>query len=187
MDKGKITTMKRLILVCLVGLMQGLWNTSIAEPRDPGEYFFEKTLGDLSEDLAEAKVQGKAGVLLFFEQKDCPFCYRMKTTVLNQPEVQEYFRKYFLNLPIDIEGSDTITDFDGVDTTPQAFFAKIARNRGATPVFAIFDLNGKMVVRYTGATSGVEEFMWLGEYAVKEKYKQMPFARFKRDKKKAKQ
>ena len=186
MVEGKVIWIKKLILICLVGFMPGLWNVVIAEPRDPGEYFFEQTLGDLSEDLAEARDQGKAGVLLFFEQKDCPFCYRMKTTVLNQSEVQEYFRKYFLVLPIDIEGSDTLTDFQGVDTTPKAFFAKVARNRGATPVFAIFDLNGKMVVRYTGATSGVEEFMWLGEYAVKEKYKQMPFARYKREKKKAK-
>jgi thioredoxin-related protein len=151
-------------------------------PRDPDQYFFDTTLGDFSEELATAKQQGKKGILLFFEQEECPFCHRMKTTVLNQPEVQDFYKKNFLIFSVDIESTVEITDFHGHVTNQKAFFAEVARNRGATPVFAFFDLNGDLVVRYTGATSGVEEFMWLGEYASQGLYKKMPFTKYKREK-----
>ena len=64
-------------------------------PRDPYQYFFEQTLGDLTEELEIAREEGKQGVFVFFEMDECPFCHRMKQTVLNQPEVQEYFRRVF--------------------------------------------------------------------------------------------
>jgi thioredoxin-related protein len=52
-------------------------------------------------------------------------------------------------------------------------------------VIAFFDLTGKRVVRYTGATSDAEEFMLLGEFVVSGAYKDTSFTRFKRDKRKA--
>ena len=66
-------------------------------PRDPTKHFFEQTLGDLSEDLEEAKAANKVGVLIFFEQEECPFCHRMKTTILNQVKVQKYFLERFFS------------------------------------------------------------------------------------------
>ena len=153
---------------------------SAALPRDPATHFFEQTLGNLQDDLEDAKDQGKKGIWLFFEQEECPFCHRMKTLILNQPEVQDYFRKYFIVIPIDIELKTELVDFQGKSTTMKKLFAKVANNRGATPVMAYFDLTGKMVVRYTGASTGVKEFLWLGEYASQEIYKKMSFSRFKR-------
>jgi thioredoxin-related protein len=47
-------------------------------------------------------------------------------------------------------------------------------------VLLFFDLDGKPVARYTGATSGVDEFMWLGEYVAEGQYNDMPFAKYKR-------
>jgi len=157
-----------------------------ALPRDPSEHFFEQTLGNLQDDLQDAKDQGKKGIWLFFEQEECPFCHRMKTLILNQPEVQDYFKKYFIIYPIDIELTTELTDFQGKSTTMKKLFAKIAKNRGATPVLAYFDLTGKMVIRYTGASTGVEEFLWLGEYASQEMYKKMNFSKFKRMKRRQK-
>ena len=55
----------------------------------------------------------------------------------------------------------------------------------ATPVFAFFDLEGKLVTRFTGATRDAAEFLWLGEYVVDRVYEQMPFSRYKRGKKQA--
>ncbi len=55
---------------------------SASMPRDPAKFFFEHTLGDLTEDLKDAKEKSKKGVLIFFEQEECPFCHRMKTTIL---------------------------------------------------------------------------------------------------------
>lgn len=148
-----------------------LWTAAIeaATPRDPYQYFFEQSLGDLTEELEIARDDGKHGVFVFFEMDECPFCHRMKRTVLNQPEVQDYFRENFHSLAIDIEGDIEIKDFEG-NMTKQKEFASKNRVR-ATPVMAFYDLEGNQVVRYTGATSGPEEFLWLAEYYLKGIYK----------------
>ncbi len=152
--------------------------------RDSGAHFFDQTLGDFSEELEVAREQGKTGILLMFEMDECPFCHRMKTTVLNQPSVQDYFKKHFLVFPVDIEGDVEITDFSGQMLTQKDFAFKQFRVR-ATPVFAFFDLQGKLVARYTGATRDAEEFLWLGEYVVSGEYKNSSFTRYKRTRKKA--
>lgn len=154
--------------------------------RDPYKYFFDETWGNFTEELDNARQAGKKGILIFFEMDECPFCHRMKETVLNQPEVQAYFKEHFLNISVDIEGDVEITDFQGNTMKQKDFAFKINRVR-ATPVFAFYDLQGERVARFTGATNGVEEFMWLGEYVVNGEYKNMSFTRYKRQKKNASQ
>ena len=151
-----------------------------AAPRDPYAHFFHPTFGDFTEELAQARAQGKRGILLFFEMDECPFCHRMKETVLNQPEVQAWYREHFLCFSVDVEGDLEVVDFDGTTMTQKVFAEKVQRVR-ATPVFAFFDLDGQRVARYTGATSGVEEFMLLGRYVVEGRYAEMPFTRYKRE------
>lgn len=152
--------------------------------RDPYVYFFDETWGNFAEELVQARKSGKQGILLFFEMDECPFCHRMKELVLNQPEVQAYFKKNFLIYSIDIEGDVDMVDFSGNKITQKVF--SFNRNRvRATPVFAFYDLDGKQVMRYTGATSSLEEFMWLGEYVATGIYKKERFIKFKRRKKSA--
>lgn len=142
--------------------------------------FFDQTFGDFSEELKNAREQGKQGVLLMFEMEDCPFCHRMKTTVLNRPEVQAYFKQHFLVFPVDIEGDVEITDFTGRRTTQKDFGLKDYRVR-ATPVFAFFDLQGNLIAKYIGASRDAQEFMWLGEYVVSGRYQDTPFPKYKRE------
>lgn len=150
-------------------------------PRDPERYFFDETFGNFHEELDLARQDNKKAVLIFFEQESCPFCHRMKTTVLNQPEVQDYYKKYFHIFSVDIEGDLEITDFQGHPTTQKDFSFKQYKVR-ATPVFAFFDLDGKLIARHTGPTKGAQEFLWLGEYIVDGHYQTESFAHFKRDK-----
>ena len=154
-----------------------------AAPRDPYKYFFNETWGDFKEELANAREQGKQGILIFFEMDECPFCHYMKTNVLNQEEVQEYYRKHFLCFSVDIEGDVEMTDLKGKATRQKDFAFKEFRVR-ATPVIMYFDLDGNPIHRHTGKTSGTEEFMWIGEYIVDGHYKKEPFTRFKREKRK---
>ena len=170
-------------LSVLAVVLSNMASVYAAGGRDPYQYFFNETFGNLQEELQRAKDEGKKGVLVFFELDDCPFCHRMKETVLNQPEVQAYYRKNFINIDVDIEGDLEITDFQGQPMTQKQFATKINRVR-ATPVFAFYDLDGKQVVRYTGATSSVEEFMWLGEYYTSGEYQKMRFTQYKRERKK---
>lgn len=152
--------------------------------RDPYKHFFNETWGDMSEELEKAKEQKKTGVLIYFEMDECPFCHYMKSSVLNQPEVQAYYRKHFISVPIDIEGDVEMTNFKG-ETKKQKDFAFKEHRVRATPVFAFFDLDGKRIHRHIGKTNGVEEFMWMGEYIVDGSYKKMPFIRYKRQKRSA--
>lgn len=175
---------KLLIFIVFLSMSIASQFVSAAGGLDPYKYFFDESWGNFAEELIKARETGKKGILLFFEMSECPFCHRMKETVLNQPEVQAYFKKHFLNFSIDIEGDVEIVDFQGRQTTQKDFSFKQNRVR-ATPVFAFYDLTGKQVVRYTGATSSLTEFMWLGEYMVTQSYQTMRFTKYKRQKKKA--
>lgn len=161
-----------LLLVCIP------W-VHAAETRDPQRYFFDESFGDLTEELENVRDQGKRGILIMFEMDECPFCHRMKATVLNQPDVQDYFKSHFLILPIDVEGDVEIVDFQGRQTAMKDFAFEQFRVR-ATPVFAFFDPDGNMLTRYTGATRDKDEFLLLGRYVVENIYLEEPFARYKR-------
>lgn len=149
-----------------------------AVTRDPETYFFNQTLGDFSDELVQAKDAGKKGILIMFEQDGCPFCARMKATVLNQPEVQTFYRKYFAIFHVDINGDVEINDMKGKSMQEKDFAFKLYHVR-ATPTFIFYNLQGKAVTRYTGPTSGVKEFMLLGQYVVDKRYFKESFTRYK--------
>jgi len=153
-------------------------NVSHAETRDINRYFFDAKLGDFQGELATAKKEGKIGVLIMFEQSDCPWCLRMKQTILNQSEVQDYYKKYFMIFPVDLKGSIPMVDFKGKDTTEKAY--SIEQRIYGTPVFDFFDLEGNRLVRFPGAAKDVDEFLLLGKYVAEGAYKDMPFAIYKR-------
>lgn len=145
--------------------------------------FFDENFGNLKEELEAAKAEGKAGVFLFFEMEECPFCHKMKTTVFSQPEVRDYFRQHFRILSIDINGDVELVNFKGQNTTQKKFAFEEYRVR-ATPVMGFFDLEGNLVAKYTGPTRDAKEFMLLGEYVVSGAYKQpnMNFTVYKKSK-----
>ena len=156
-----------------------------AETRDAAA-FFNETFGDFHEELQNARDQGKKGILLMFEMDECPFCHRMKRTVLNQAAVQDYFHEHFLVFSVDTEGDIEITDFQGNPTTQKDFALKQFRVR-ATPVFQFVDLDGNPMPRgrYTGATRDTDEFLWLGEYVVGGHAETTTFTQFKKDRRAA--
>jgi thioredoxin-related protein len=151
--------------------------------KDPYKYFFNETWGDFKEELDNARQQQKKGILIFFEMDECPFCHYMKMNVLNQPEVQAFYRENFLNFRVDIEGDVEITNMQGKVIKQKDFAFRENRVR-ATPVIAFFDLEGNRIFRHTGKTSGVEEFLLMGQYVANGSYKETSFTRYKRKKRK---
>jgi thioredoxin-related protein len=151
-----------------------------AQTRDPASHFFQPKFGDFHAELDTARQQGKKGLFLFFEMDDCPFCERMKSTILNQPDVQDAYRAKFLLYSIDVNGDTQMTDFQGKVTTEKAFaFAQRVR---ATPTLLFFDLDGKLVARYTGPTKDTAEFLLLGQYVTEGAYTTQPFTKYKQGK-----
>jgi thioredoxin-related protein len=151
-----------------------------ADPRNPDEHFFQPTFGDFQEELDEARAAGKKAILIFFQMDDCPFCHRMKQQVLNQPEVQDYFREHFAIFSVDVEGDVEIIDFQGNPRREADFATRDLRVR-ATPVFQFFTLDGEPITRFTGATRDVREFLQLGEFVAEGHHEHMNFTRFKRE------
>ena len=177
----RLTTIS--LLFCLLPVL-----LQAAATRDPYQYFFQPSLGDLTEELEIAREEGKQGIFVFFQMDESPFRHRMKQTVLNQPDVQAFFAERFHSLAIDIEGDIEIVDFSGKGMT-QKEFARQNRVR-ATPLLVFFDLQGKPLFKYVGAPSGKQEFIWMGEFIADKVYLQkddsgrnIRFARYKRMKK----
>ena len=130
----------RSVLSLAIGLLALLTLASAGQTRDPATYFCHDSFNDLREEGEIARQEGKVGVLVMFETDDCPWCRRMKETVLNQVEVQDYFRTHFQVIAINVEGDALVTGFDGKEVPETEFALKHNRVR-ATPVFAL--LRGK--------------------------------------------
>jgi len=178
----------RIVAVAVLFVIALLWAAAasatsddvVAIPRDPMEYFFHQSFNNLQEELEMAVAEKKTGVFIMFSDKDCPWCLKMKTTILNRVVVQNYYREHFRNLTIDIRGDTPMTDFDGNEVVEKDFAFKQHRVR-ATPVFMFFDTSGKVVMRLTGIVRDTQEFLWLGEFVVSGAYQKTNFTKYKRD------
>lgn len=166
----KIFAAVLLFILCL--------GTGFAETRDAEKYFFDLKMGDFKSDLATAKKEGKTGIMIMFELEDCPFCFRMKNTILNQSEVQDYYHQHFLIFTVDIRGSLSMEDFKGKETTEKAF--SVEHRVYGTPVFDFFDLDGKLITRFPGTAKDVNEFLLLGRCVVEGACKTKSFTAYKR-------
>jgi len=155
------------------GLLIGA-NAQAENTRDPETHFFEQSFGDLRDDLQQVREEGKQALLIMFESEDCPWCRKMKKTVLNQPDVQDYYRRHFRILTLFNDSPNPVTDFRGRETTEEDFSVRQFRVR-ATPVFGFFDHKGDMVVRYTGVTRDKRDFLLLGKYVAEGHYRTMKF------------
>lgn len=142
-----------------------------------GDNFFSLNMGDLKTELADARAEGKRGVMLFFEQEGCPGCRHMKQNILNRGDVQSYYGRNFVSLPIDIYSSVPLKDFAGRDFTEKTY-AQSLKIR-ATPTFVFYDLSGAEIVRVVGPAQTPQEFLLLGEFVTSGAYKKSTFAQYK--------
>jgi thioredoxin-related protein len=147
-----------------------------AELRDPNA-FFALNMGDLKSELAEARAAGRQGLLVVFEQEGCPGCAHMRRHVFPHAEVQDYYRKHFVALSVDIHGSVPLKDTSGRDTTEKGYAQGIKVR--ATPTFVFYDLTGAQIVRYVGPLETAGEFIMLGQFVATGAYKKGTFAQYR--------
>ena len=137
-------------------------NSSETEFRDPDEFFFTQTFGDLREEAATARSEGKLGMLLFFKSDACPYCLHMHHKVFSDQKVQDWYSPRFTSIAVDVHGDVELTDFDGI-TLPSKVFSD-HRQIFWTPVVAFLDLDGNELYRYPGMIRTPEEMLLVGEY-----------------------
>lgn len=122
-----------------------------AEPRvepvqsDDGIYhqsWFKESFLDLREDLEEAKAEGKRFVVIF-EQAGCVYCVKMHKEVLSQRYINDYVRKNFVVVQMDLWGAREVTDFDGKTLPEKALAKRWGVVYTPTVLFLTDDLEGK--------------------------------------------
>ena len=93
---------------------------------------------DLAEDADEAAQAGKQ-LVIFWEQKGCPYCRETHRVNLRIPDIVDYIKKNFVVLQLNLWGDREVTDFDGEVTTEK----KLARKYRIqyTPTLQFFPAN----------------------------------------------
>jgi thioredoxin-related protein len=150
-----------------------------AEGRDPYQYFFTSGTDDFRAELADAKKGGKKALFVMFEQDGCSGCIYMKEHVLNRSDIQKFYRERFLNFSINIYGAAPLEDFAGRNVTEKTFAQALGIR--ATPTLMFYDLEGREIVRITGAIRDAGEFIALGEFVASGAYRKRKFAEFLRE------
>jgi len=171
-------TIRLFLATLLIAWCAGCFAMSTSPESDDSKHdFFHTFSGSLPEELALLKKQNKAGLVLFFSTQHCRFCQRMKTTVFNQPAVQQYFQQRFQLIEIDIESKQRLTD-EQRQQISYIEFAKKHRIR-LTPTLLFIDQQGEVVYRHVGMIADPQEFIWLGEYVLSGQNREQSFASFK--------
>lgn len=122
-------------------------DTILEEPLEHPDWF-EISLGDLREELVEARAAGKSGIMIYFGQARCAYCEKFLHINLADPEVEHYLRRHFDVVPIDIWGIEDIIDTDGREYSEREYALHYKAN--FTPTTLFYDRNGKPVYRLRG-------------------------------------
>ena len=110
--------------------------------------WFKISLGDLNDDLNDAKSNGKKGIITYFGQKRCPYCEQFFETSLADTDIQNYLRKHYDVIAFDIWGIEDITDTDGKKYTERDLSIRYKTN--FTPSLVFYDSDGTPVFRLRG-------------------------------------
>jgi len=137
--------------------------------------WFKLSLGDLRDDLEEAKKNGKKGIITYFGQKRCAYCEQFFKTSLADTDIQNYLRKHYDVIAFDIWGIDDIADTDGKQYTERELSIHYKTN--FTPSLVFYDLDGTPVFRLRGFYPPYK-FRAALQFVVEEFYKKEKFSEY---------
>jgi thioredoxin-related protein len=171
----------------LLFLLSFISHAASTEPADPDAPFddtqldeelvypdwFKFSLGDLNDDLEEARNSGKKGIITYFGQKRCAYCEQFFKTSLADTDIQNYLRKHYDIIAFDIWGIDEVIDTDGKVYTERELSLHYKTN--FTPSLVFYDLEGTPVFRLRGFYPPYK-FRAALQFAVEEFYKTEKFS-----------
>ncbi len=137
--------------------------------------WFKLSLGDLGDDLEEAKKEGKKGIITYFGQKRCAYCEQFFKTSLADTDIQNYLRKHYDLIAFDIWGIDDIIDTDGKQYTERELSIHYKTN--FTPSLIFYDADGTPVFRLRGFYPPYK-FRAALQFVVEEFYKKESFSEY---------
>ena len=110
--------------------------------------WFKISIGDLNEDIEEAKAAGKSGIMVYFGQKRCAYCEQFLQENLGAPDIERYVREHYDIIPINIWGIEDIVDTNGKSYTERELSQRYKTN--FTPSLVFYDTDGKPIFRLRG-------------------------------------
>ncbi len=137
--------------------------------------WFKLSLGDLNDDLKEAKKAGKKGIITYFGQKRCAYCAQFFKTSLSDTDIVNYLQKHYDIVAFDIWGIDDVTDTDGKQYTERELALRYKAN--FTPSLVFYDSEGTPVFRLRGFYPPYK-FRAALQYVTEQFYKQETFAEY---------
>jgi thioredoxin-related protein len=110
--------------------------------------WFKESFLDLPDDLEEAVQSGKAGLMVYFGQRRCAYCFKLMEVNFGLADITEYTQRQFDVVPIDIWGVREVTGLDGDVMTEREF--ALANDTNFTPSIVFYDRDGRDVLRLRG-------------------------------------
>jgi thioredoxin-related protein len=129
--------------IVLIGLV---FAANVSFGQEPPAWFNESLL-DLREDVAEAAAQDKR-VMLYFGQDGCPYCKRLMEVNFRQAAIVAKAQRHFVALALNIWGDREVIWTDGTATTEKRLAAQLKVQ--FTPTLLFLDERGGVALRLNG-------------------------------------
>jgi thioredoxin-related protein len=110
--------------------------------------WFKQGFLALDEDLEEAVVAGKQGIIVYFGQKRCAYCKMLMDVNFKTPDIVTYTRRHFDVIPIDIWSPEEVTLPSGESLTERQYAQKLGTD--FTPSLIFYDAKGRIALRLRG-------------------------------------
>jgi len=137
---GYYTSGMRWLLAGLFLFTSNLW------AQEPPAWFTPSLLF-LSDDVAEAKKEGKR-VMLYFGQDGCPYCKQLMEVNFRQRATVERMQKHFVAIALDIWGDREVTWTDARARSEKQLAAHLEVQY--TPTLLFLDESGGIALRVNG-------------------------------------
>jgi len=160
--------------ICCSFLLISSW-VNAAQKEEVKEYpWFKESFLDLSEDLVEAKQNGR-GLILYFHQEGCPYCKKLLNDNFSRPELVSKLTSQYDFIELNMWGDRSVIGFDGGELTEKTLAVKLRVM--FTPTLVFINSNGKVEFRLNGYYSP-HKFNTLLDYLASEK--SLPFSQYYR-------
>jgi thioredoxin-related protein len=111
--------------------------------------WFKLSFLELSNDIKDAREANKKAVIVYFGQKNCPYCRAHLQNNWEDLYIVAYTRKHFDVVAIDVRGDRPVADINGKIYRSEKEFA-IANKTNFTPTLVFYDTDGNETLRLAG-------------------------------------
>ena len=109
--------------------------------------WFKVTFLDIKDDINQARKEKKR-LMVYFGQEGCPYCAALFNVNFSQKHIQDYTRKHFNSIAINMWGDREVTALSGKTFTEKTYAKHM--QVWFTPTMIFYDENGKVALRING-------------------------------------